>query len=376
MQAVVTKHLVAPAPSAQAGRSDVSPLLSTSIQRALAKVPAERFDRWSDFIETFRPVSPERVLTPRRREVAFLVIAALSLTALGWLLFARSRNVTTWEMLLLAAPLGAAVTGWRTQRSGQSASRPARPFELPASFEAGLYGGLIGGALGGIFIGVLFVSELIAARARVAATTLLVAEIFLFATLAGAVFGATILLGMSWCRRFVTTSTLVRDVLADCIGASVGGAIGGAAVGVLMALVFARRPIPAPSAIVIFAGVSFIGAAIVGGTLLYDYRGRVRKLVLPFVGGAVVTVFAIVFTVAFFPYEAVVNAFWMAEDQSALTAWSLSAGGVIIGGMAGVMLGLQTGATMAIHRTWRAGASRIKRSADDGTRRIESTEAG
>ena len=112
------------------------------------------------------------------------------------------------------------------------------------------------------------------------------------------------------------------------------------------------RPIPAPSAGVLYTGTALIGAAVVAGTLMYDYRGRVNALVVPFIGGAVLTVFAVALTVAFFPYAAVVQHFWYSAADRPLTAAGVSIGGMIVGAVAGLMLGTQIGGTIAIHRVW------------------------
>ncbi|MGH9886015.1 MAG: serine/threonine-protein kinase, partial [bacterium] len=295
LHSVVAQHMLARPPSVRDAREGVSPALSGALQRALGKSPKDRFARWSDFIDALRPGSSDRLLTRERKQSAFLAIAVLGAIALAWLTLGGHGVVGRGEIWTLAIPFGVASHAWWRHRDRTDEVRRRPPLELPASFESGLYGGLIGGALGGLFIGVLYVWQLSAERSS-PGIRWMVAETFLVGTLAGAVFGASILLGVSWFRRASSGRDLLHNAAADFGGAIAGGATGGTAVGILVALIFARRPLPPMSAGVLFPGVSFISAAVVAGSLLYDYRGRARRLAVPFVGGVVVTAFAVVVT--------------------------------------------------------------------------------
>ncbi len=97
--AILARRLAAPVPPLRTVRETVPAPMQLAIERALAKVPADRFSSASEFVEaltTTRPVPrpPGRTLDIpfRSLRTAMVVVAAAVLMAVGTLLVARARR--------------------------------------------------------------------------------------------------------------------------------------------------------------------------------------------------------------------------------------------------------------------------------------------
>jgi len=83
-QAILARHAVDPVPSLHTVRGTVPPAVEVAIERALAKVPADRFDTADEFAQALSaqhaPVSPSRKTRTARRARAALGAAATVIT--------------------------------------------------------------------------------------------------------------------------------------------------------------------------------------------------------------------------------------------------------------------------------------------------------
>jgi eukaryotic-like serine/threonine-protein kinase len=107
IHAVLARHLAAPVPSMRVSRTTISIAVDQAVQRALAKVPADRFRVAEEFAEALqRTESGVAIATPssRRLKVGLTSLVALTLVALaGFAIWSRP-NDRVDEQLLMVLP--------------------------------------------------------------------------------------------------------------------------------------------------------------------------------------------------------------------------------------------------------------------------------
>ena len=115
MESVVRQHVAAPVPRISVMRPNVTPALEETIERALAKAPADRFRSVSEFLAALdapatgtrsraREDAPRRQLT-RRLGIAIVAGIALAVaSAAGWLVFKRATRIVPDESLIAVLP--------------------------------------------------------------------------------------------------------------------------------------------------------------------------------------------------------------------------------------------------------------------------------
>lgn len=370
-RALLMHHVATEPANPRIRRPDLPEFVADAILKCLQKDPADRWASMKELAHALSPLSSPEGRYDARMSIAgsatSVVAASIALAAVAWRA-SGGDALTGPDWVLVGVPLLVGIGGGIRLRRRRTPKRPARPFEIPASFESGLFGGLMGGVVGGLVIGLIFMRELEAFRVYdptgARGSIWLITQIVLATILSGAVYGASILLGVSAARTVGENAALVVRSALDLAGGVAGGAVGGAMTGIIVALVFAPRDLPAPSAPLLFGGVACIGLAVAAGSLLFEYRGNLARLSVPFLGGAVLTAFAAVLTVAFVPYETIVGHYWVPAPGRPLSPLGLSIGGILLGAVAGVMLGTQIGGTMAVHRGWAAAvAGRQRRAA-------------
>ena len=98
-QAVIARHVSERPPSLRIVRPTVSAEIEEVVDKALAKVPADRFATATQFAEALPVISgPERAVRPlRRRRVPWLA-AAVTVVALGTVVFVASRIISRVEL--------------------------------------------------------------------------------------------------------------------------------------------------------------------------------------------------------------------------------------------------------------------------------------
>ncbi len=107
-QAIVAKHMQAPVPDLRVVRSTISPAVQRLVEKALAKVPADRYDSAEAFVRALHEVGPASGSSPWRRPAfaGVLTVLLAGAIAAGLALIGESRG------------------GRETQPTAASAERP------------------------------------------------------------------------------------------------------------------------------------------------------------------------------------------------------------------------------------------------------------
>ncbi|MGH7472102.1 MAG: serine/threonine-protein kinase, partial [Longimicrobiales bacterium] len=122
IQSIVAQHLTAPPPALQSLRSTVPHHLSDTLQRALAKTPADRFADAAKFAEALRSGAARGTVAkqPRRaRVVAVVLAAALALGIVAVALVRRGGPVSRAAQSILVVPFAPAVADSALTRLGR-----------------------------------------------------------------------------------------------------------------------------------------------------------------------------------------------------------------------------------------------------------------
>lgn len=230
----------------------------------------------------------------------------------------------------------------KKRRKDKRERKRAKPFRLMPSFDSGLYGGLIGGAIAGLIIGVMYYVDFMNAGWGI------IPHIFIYASLVGTLFGASIQLIILCFRHLVTERRYSSLIFNEVSGGILGGAIAGIPAGAFGGWFFGLRPIPFIDIGLLVTG-SLLGAiCIVLGTLLYDYEGRWQNVTRALIVSAVISAFAAVPGIVMLQFLRIDVRFFSWDT----TALLVTEGGAIIGLVIGIVLGLQVGCTLRLYRFW------------------------
>jgi len=267
-------------------------------------------------------------------------------------------------MLLLGA-----FARWRELHRSETEQRQ---MELGPSLTGGLFGGLAGGAASGILAGVGYYALFHGHFFRIQrcdtgkfqiispVTAGFASEVFLFCGFCGLVVGAIVQLGTLALYKS-SPHPAIRGV--NELGAVAGGVAGGALACSVGGLVFGSTPTPLPP-FPLLAGATLIGAAaIVVGTLFYEYGGDYRRVLPALAIATFITLAAAGLYGAWYKFEPII----FTRAGTALDTckpWAEHArGGAILGAMFGSVLGVQIGFTLLL--------SRVKQGTEVVTRNIE-----
>ncbi len=113
-QSIFARHIMDPVPSLRTVRNTVTPAVEAAIAKALAKVPADRFETVAEFAEALLaapaegitvPVPGRSPLTPSRRRLAWggaALLLAAGIGAAGWVLSRPAGSVIAPEASVMA----------------------------------------------------------------------------------------------------------------------------------------------------------------------------------------------------------------------------------------------------------------------------------
>jgi hypothetical protein len=223
----------------------------------------------------------------------------------------------------------------------------ARRFHLTPSFDSGLYGGLVGGAIAGLLIGALYYIDSRTSSRGVKVWWDIIPHVFVYATLAGALLGASTQLTILWFRYLVTERRYSTSVFNEVSGGVLGGLAVGIPVGAWGGWFFGQRPIPFPHVSLVVTGAGLGTIFIILGTLLYDYEGSWRKIVRALFVSAVITTLAATLGIVILQSLQIDMRYFSGSEAIVVTE-----GGAILGVIIGIVLGLQVGLTLRLYRLW------------------------
>lgn len=277
---------------------------------------------------------------------ALLVGGALLLVSLA-LSAANAQQPTAWlAPALNVVPLGIALLGLYRERRA-AAPRALEPQPAPGrrpkqTLKPGMANGLYGGLIGGVTAGLLMV----AAYAGAAPVGRL-AEIFIFAALAGIVFGAATQLAVLWGRRIARRRPRLAPLANDMAGGLIGGVLAGCLMGALGGWFFGLDRTPRP-ALPLFAVAIVLGPTCLSiASLFYDYRGSLRKVGNALITSLGVTFFALLLGIGLARLGGFVGFFMGYFTDPSLGR--IVQGATMFGAFLGAVVGLQVGMIYKIY---------------------------
>lgn len=205
---------------------------------------------------------------------------------------------------------------------------------LTFSLANGLSGGSVGGGISGLIIGTVYYAQARAGGQNndVSWTTAILLT-FVYASLVGAVVGASTQLLISLFRRLRDDKGYPALIFNDLVGGVAGGLVGGPLVGVLGVMLFADAGGPKLQPGLLVGVTALVGAIpLVLSVVLYEYREKVRSLV-----PSLVTV-----SLAAPPMAALTTFLFLAEKIN------FSAGTIAEGILSGLNIGLMLGSLVGI----------------------------
>lgn len=248
--------------------------------------------------------------------------------------------------LLNAVPLGIALLGLYRERQTAAPKAPAPPprgRRGKPTLKPGLTNGLYGGVIGGVTAGLLMV----AAYAGAAKTSRL-AEIFIFAALAGIVFGAATQLMVLWARGVPKRRPRLAPFVNDIVGGVLGGVIAGVLMGLLGGWFFGLDRTPQP-ALPLFAMAMVLGPSCLSiASLFYDYQGNWRKVGNALLTSVGVTLLALILGLGLARLGGFVGFFMDYFTDPSLGR--IVQGAALFGAFLGAVVGLQVGLIYTIYR--------------------------
>jgi hypothetical protein len=263
--------------------SDISSVETSDQATVMAGPPPAPPDRTDE--------TPSAVLRGRLKKYLLTAIAgggAWSFIVLMQIQMPRGLDKLLMEPL---APLVLALLAFGgLQRESR---QPNRLVDLRPSIVSGLLGGLIGGAIAGVPAVGLYAHAVSLYRHRHDdAGPGLYACIWTYCAVSGALMGLLIQLGswIAWRVRTKDPFSFALHGLNELSGGMVGGAIGGLICGGIGGLCFAPLWLPPVTLPTVVVACVIAAVGITGSALLFDYAGRVRVVIAPFLIGAVVAI--------------------------------------------------------------------------------------
>lgn len=315
------------------------------------------------------PDLPEKVKFQKERfRRIFLVLPMVaSMTGLGAVSLYGQQMSSTIFSSVSAVVIAASASGLFF-----NPNQKIRPFKLIPSFKNGLYGGLIGGLIAGIIIAIFYyyfgakediadslanLPALIADpnipendRSRYAwelsqiqQFPLLVVKVILFSIFVGST-SSLMHLAISWFERFESLGKNTTLLLGSLLGGFVAYAINGM-IGVYLFIDYPSGAVQ-PAHVLIGGGIG--SAAIILGTLFYEYAGQKRYIFLTLALSYFVAFLTVVAGIAFLRLSGLENyiytSFWYPHSAASYKA------GLLFGGVTGIVLGLIFGLTVYFYQ--------------------------
>ena len=228
-------------------------------------------------------------------------------------------------------------------KSSQLAPSAAKTTRLAPSFKSGLYGGLMGGGLSGLIIGIAYFFP---ATSPAAIKGIL--QIFIFASLVGALIGAASQFVILWFRDLAVEKHLWGFVFNEVLGGGVGGALGGTLAGLFAGYFFGTRDQAEVNMSVLLWGSITGSILIVVSVVFYEYQGRLRTVIRTLLSSLVIAPFLVGIA------GIVIRG--LRVDLGQYDLMDATRVGGLLGSIIGCMLGLEIGLVLLIDRSWKVAA--------------------
>lgn len=287
-----------------------------------------------------------------KRVELLVAVFILSVGAIIWsTLFKSGEEPISFSDFVGLIPAIVSLLGADQQKKKRK-KRKAKPFHLTPSFESGLYGGLIGGAIAGVIIGVVYFRLFceLSMKSGYDVSWEIIPQIFVFASVAGAIWGTLSQLIILWFRHLATEKQFSKFVFNEVSGGILGGIMGGIPVGVLGTLFFGLRPLPFPPIGLLVTGCALGGICVVLGALFYEYEGRWRNVMRSLLVSAVISAFLVMLAIVIWQLQEF--NIYMRYFYPLPTTYLVIEGGAVLGLAIGIILGLQIGCTLRLYRLW------------------------
>jgi hypothetical protein len=230
--------------------------------------------------------------------------------------------------------------GQRKRPIGFILPAAGKSFRLAPSFNSGLYGGLIGGGLSGLIIGVAHYFPSASWEAGMG-----VLQIFIFASIVGALIGASSQFVILWFRHLAVEKHYWRFLFNEVWGGGLGGVFGGILAGLFAGYFFGTRDQDAISMSLLLWGSITGSILVVVSVVFYEYQGRLRNVIRPLLSSLVVAPLLVGLARV---------AIWALQINVEKPGWlNATRTGGLLGLIIGCMLGLEIGLVLIIDRSWK-----------------------
>lgn len=220
-------------------------------------------------------------------------------------------------------------------------SEISKNYQLNISFESGMYGGVIGGIVSGTVIALILYFQELSPPLRVCL------EIIPYCACIGCLFGILIFIG----RLLFVQSNILNDIWANFFGCLTACVVAGMLSGMLGMALFGREDFG-------FIGYGYIVlASVIGalglicGSLLYDYEGKIKYIVLSLIVGLVLSFF--ISMIGFLLINDETISYYLRDIDNTDNLLYLLKTGCIIGVINGFVFGLVIGFTVVFYKYWK-----------------------
>jgi hypothetical protein len=230
----------------------------------------------------------------------------------------------------------------RTRRIGFIPPAVAKSFRLAPSFKSGIYGGLIGGGLSGLIIGVAYYIQ---STPREALWLVDLLQVFIFASMVGAIIGASSQFAILWFRHLAVEKHYWGFFFNEVWGGGLGGLIGGTLAGLFAGYFFGTREQEAVEMSLLLWGSITGSILLVVSVVFYEYQGRLRNVIGTLLSSLVIAPFLVGLASL---------AIWALGVDLETYDWKGATGaGGLLGAIIGCMLGLEIGLVLRVDRLWK-----------------------
>lgn len=313
---------------------------------------------WTAWTPPQLPLRSQTFALQRELSVAILVPLSVVATLLTYIYRNEPGMVGPIVYLLDATALFLTSTAFLAQRRGGAnivtpvGNNGLPPHRLAPTARGGLYGGMVGGAVAGFLVGLAYK---LGGEGWGKAST-----IFVFAEIAGAVFGSLTLWSIAQVRRVLGTHQAGAD---ERIGGLLGGLGAGVVMGCVSGLIFGQVCTLVPNLFLFVLGIA-LGAALVPlNMLLFDYQGRrvtaqraIRAVLVAYrkqiAATLLITLLVVITGVVLVRNTTVLNFFLDLLDCQNGPVARLLVGATLLGALIGSIVGFQVGLILYQLRKW------------------------
>ena|SRR2546425_757170 len=218
--------------------------------------------------------------------------------------------------------------------------KPVKRSDLSPSLKSGWYGGMLGRAVAGVIIVPFSVRAEPDAKWWV-----LIPLVFGYSVLVGFSLGTLSQLVIQVLRYLASHRQFPGLLFNEATGGALGGAFGGFLIGALGGFIFGRRQAEFVNPVLVVVAAVVGGLFVCGGTLLYEYNGRLNDVALAFFSSVLPTAVAATIGIWLFNSVDIGKCFFSVTDAAKNTQ-----GGAWMGAIIGGVLGLQVGCTLLLYR--------------------------